>query len=214
MDAAITATNVSLRYDRHAVFEGFSARIPHGRITALTGPNGSGKSSLLGLVAGVIPPTSGIVRRNLPGRVAFVAQRSAVADTLPLTVRQTVAMGRWSDLGMLRRPSSADRTIVDHTLDLLGIRHLSRAPLGDVSGGQRQRALVAQGLAAHTRLLLLDEPTTGIDDAGRDLVFAALRDARDRGVTIVLATHDTDAAAIADETLALGLHQRLVAGAR
>ncbi|WP_445996537.1 zinc ABC transporter ATP-binding protein AztA [Okibacterium fritillariae] len=204
MDAAITATNVSLRYDRHAVFEDFSARIPHGRITALTGPNGSGKSSLLGLVAGVIAPTSGTVQRNLPGRVAFVAQRSAVADALPLTVRQTVSMGRWSDLGMLRRPTSADRTIVDHTLDLLGIRHLARAPLGDVSGGQRQRALVAQGLAARTQLLLLDEPTTGIDDAGRDLVFAALRDARDRGVTVVLATHDTDAAAIADETLALG----------
>lgn len=204
MDAAITAANVSLRYDRHTVFEGFDARIAHGRITALTGPNGSGKSSLLGLVAGVISPTSGTVRRNLPGRVAFVAQRSAVADTLPLTVRQTVAMGRWSDLGMLRRPTSADRAIVDHTLDLLGIRHLSRAPLGDVSGGQRQRALVAQGLAARTQLLLLDEPTTGIDDAGRDLVFAALRNARDRGVTVVLATHDTDAAAIADDTLALG----------
>lgn len=204
MDAAITATNVSLRYDRHAVFEDFSARIPYGRITALTGPNGSGKSSLLGLVAGVISPTSGTVQCNLPGRVAFVAQRSAVADALPLTVRQTVAMGRWSDLGMLRRPTSADRTIVDHTLDLLGIRHLARAPLGDVSGGQRQRALVAQGLAARTQLLLLDEPTTGIDDAGRDLVFAALRDARDRGVTVVLATHDTDAAAIADDTLALG----------
>jgi zinc/manganese transport system ATP-binding protein len=205
MDAAITAANVSLRYDRHAVFEGFNARIPHGRITALTG---SGKSSLLGLVAGVISPTAGTVERNLPGRVAFVAQRSAVADTLPLTVRQTVAMGRWSDFGMLRRPTSADRTIVDDTLDLLGIRHLSRAPLGDVSGGQRQRALVAQGLAARTQLLLLDEPTTGIDDAGRDLVFAALRDARDRGVTVVLATHDTDAAAIADDTLALGPRSR------
>ena len=204
MDAVITATNVSLSYDRHAVFKSFSARISHGRITALTGPNGSGKSSLLGLVAGVIPPTAGTVERNLPGRVAFVAQRSAVADALPLTVRQTVSMGRWSDLGMLRRPTSADRTIVDHTLDLLGIRHLARAPLGDVSGGQRQRALVAQGLAARTQLLLLDEPTTGIDDAGRDLVFAALRDARDRGVTVVLATHDTDAAAIADDTLALG----------
>ncbi|WP_327669153.1 MULTISPECIES: zinc ABC transporter ATP-binding protein AztA [unclassified Streptomyces] len=170
---------------------------------ALVGPNGSGKSTLLGVVAGVIRPTSGEVRHHGERRPAFVPQRGAVGDTLPLTVRQTVEMGRWGGLGSWRRPSRRDLAAVDTALDRLGIGDLAGRQLGELSGGQRQRTLVAQGLAQESDLLLLDEPTTGLDPEARGRIGALLTELGGEGVTVVQATHDLEAARAADVCLLL-----------
>ncbi|GGP02259.1 ABC transporter ATP-binding protein [Nonomuraea glycinis] len=188
-------------YPGRTVLRQVTARIPASAVTALVGPNGSGKSTLLGVLAGVIPATSGTVER--PRAPAFVMQRSDVPDALPITVRDTVAMGRWAHRGPWRRLSRHDWSIVDGCLARLDILDLAARPLGSLSGGQRQRALVAQGLAQESEVLLLDEPTTGLDAKADLLIQTALAAAKAAGVTVVHATHDLPSALRADHCLLL-----------
>lgn len=190
-------------YPGRPVLHELTAEIPALAATALVGPNGSGKSTLLGILAGVIQPTSGDLRRHGERPPAFVPQRGAVGDALPLTVRQTVEMGRWSERGPWRRLTRRDRSIVDTALDRLRIGDLATRQLAELSGGQRQRALIAQGLAQESDLLLLDEPTTGLDPEARERIATLLTDLVSDGVTIVHATHDLEAARSADACLLL-----------
>ncbi|MBD0417863.1 metal ABC transporter ATP-binding protein [Streptomyces sp. TRM S81-3] len=190
-------------YPGRPVLREVSAEIPKSATTALVGPNGSGKSTLLGVLAGVIHPTSGDLHRNGDRPPAFVPQRGAVGDTLPLTVRQTVEMGRWGERGPWRRLTRQDHAAVDAVLDRLDIRDLASRQLGELSGGQRQRALIAQGLAQESDLLLLDEPTTGLDPEARERIGALLTAVVADGVTVVQATHDLEVARAADACLLL-----------
>ncbi|MDO0937735.1 zinc ABC transporter ATP-binding protein AztA [Streptomyces sp. DG2A-72] len=196
-------TGLSAGYPGRTVLHQLDAEIPALAITALVGPNGSGKSTLLGVLAGVIRPTSGELRHvgNRPS--AFVPQRGAVGDALPLTVRQTVEMGRWGERGPWRRLTRQDHATVDTAMERLGITDLAPRQLGELSGGQRQRALIAQGLAQESDLLLLDEPTTGLDPGARDRIAALLTELVADGVTVVQATHDLEAARSADTCLLL-----------
>ncbi|MEU5032653.1 zinc ABC transporter ATP-binding protein AztA [Streptomyces rubiginosohelvolus] len=172
-------------------------------MTALVGPNGSGKSTLLGVLAGVIDATSGQLRYTEGSPPAFVPQRGAVGDALPLTARQTVEMGRWGERGLWRKLTRKDRTVVDSAMERLGVADLAGRQLGELSGGQRQRVLIAQGLAQQSDLLLLDEPTTGLDPEARDRITALLADLVADGTTVVQATHDLEAARSADACLLL-----------
>ncbi|GAA4661891.1 zinc ABC transporter ATP-binding protein AztA [Streptomyces chumphonensis] len=190
-------------YPGRPVIRELDARFDRLTTTALIGPNGSGKSTLLGVLAGVIRPTSGEVLTHGDRRPAFVPQRGGVADALPLTVRQAVAMGRWGVRGPWRRLTKRDRAMVDSALDRLGIAHLGSRQLGELSGGQRQRALIAQGLAQESDLLLLDEPTTGLDPEAGERIGVLLGELVNDGVTVVQATHDLHAARAADHCLLL-----------
>ncbi|MFF2846010.1 zinc ABC transporter ATP-binding protein AztA [Streptomyces sp. NPDC058001] len=199
----IQFTELSAGYAGHPVLHQLSADIGALATTALVGPNGSGKSTLLGVLAGVIRPTSGELRHVGSRPPAFVPQRGAVGDALPLTVRQTVEMGRWGERGPWRRLTRHDRALVDTVMERLGIADLSARQLGELSGGQRQRALIAQGLAQESDLLLLDEPTTGLDPEARERIATLLTELVADGVTVVHATHDLDAARSADACLLL-----------
>ncbi|MEV1080240.1 zinc ABC transporter ATP-binding protein AztA [Streptomyces sp. NPDC050211] len=196
-------TGLSAGYPGRTVLHQLDAEIPALAITALVGPNGSGKSTLLGVLAGVIRPTSGELRHVGDRPPAFVPQRGAVGDALPLTVRQTVEMGRWGERGPWRRLTRQDHATVDTAMERLGITDLAPRQLGELSGGQRQRALIAQGLAQESDLLLLDEPTTGLDPGARDRIAALLTELVADGVTVVQATHDLEAARSADTCLLL-----------
>jgi zinc/manganese transport system ATP-binding protein len=202
-DPHIRFTGLCAGYAGRPVLDQLSADIPRLATTALVGPNGSGKSTLLAVLAGVIHPTSGDLRHAGERPPAFVPQRAAVADALPLTVRQTVEMGRWGERGPWRRLTRRDRATVDAALDRLGIGDLARRRLGELSGGQRQRALVAQGLAQESDLLLLDEPTTGLDPEARTRIAELLTALVADGVTVVQATHDLEAARAANTCLLL-----------
>ncbi|MEV7078327.1 zinc ABC transporter ATP-binding protein AztA [Streptomyces sp. NPDC093516] len=203
-DQRVRITDLDAGYPGRPVLRQLTADIPALAMTALVGPNGSGKSTLLGVLAGVIHTTSGQVR-YAPGRPpAFVPQRGAVGDALPLTARQTVEMGRWGERGLWRRLTRHDRAVVDSAMERLGVAGLAARQLGELSGGQRQRVLIAQGLAQQSDLLLLDEPTTGLDPEARERITALLADLIADGTTVVQATHDLEAARSADTCLLLG----------
>ncbi|MFI1023302.1 metal ABC transporter ATP-binding protein [Streptomyces olivaceus] len=164
---------------------------------------GSGKSTLLGVRAGLVTATSGQLPYAEGSPPDFVPQRGAVGDTLPLTARQTVEMGRWGERGPWRRLTRQDRATVDHAMERLGVTALGARQLGELSGGQRQRVLIAQGLAQESDLLLLDEPTTGLDPEARERITTLLTDLVADGTTVVQATHDLEAARSADTCLLL-----------
>ncbi len=199
----VVLEGVSAGYVNREVLRQLTAHVPAFTTTAIVGPNGSGKSTLLGVMAGVIPVTAGSVKHRTGGRAAFVVQRSAVTDALPLTVREAVAMGRWGRLGLWRRLSRQDRLVVEESMDRLDITSLADRQLGELSGGQRQRALVAQGLAQEADLLLLDEPTTGLDATAQRLISDVLVEVTAQGCTVVQATHDLEAARSAGHLLLL-----------
>lgn len=200
---ALRLLSVSAGYPGRPVLDRLTADIPRGAVTALVGANGSGKSTLLGVLAGTIRPSSGRVERAHGRRPAFVVQRSAADDRLPLTVRDAVTMGRWALRGAWRPLTRADRRAVDAHLDALDLTDLAGLRLGDLSGGQRQRTLLAQALAQESDLLLLDEPAAALDTASSTALEAALTAATARGTTIVHATHDPAAAARAPHRLLL-----------
>ncbi|NIJ04633.1 zinc ABC transporter ATP-binding protein AztA [Frigoribacterium faeni] len=181
---------VTARHDGHTALDTVDLDVRRGRLTVLVGPNGSGKSTLLGVLAGTHRDLAGQVELPAPGSTAVVVQRSAVTERLPITVRETVAMGRWASLGPWRPLRRRDRAVVDECLEALDVADLARRPLAALSGGQRQRVLVAQGLARRADLLLLDEPTAGVDAAATALIRAAVAAELARGATVVEATHD------------------------
>ncbi|MBB5917376.1 zinc/manganese transport system ATP-binding protein [Nocardia transvalensis] len=201
---AVRIESLSAGYRSRTVLHEITADIPDGRVTAIVGPNGSGKSTLLGAIAGVVAPAGGTIERARGGRPAFVVQQSAVPATLPVTVREAVAMGRWAHRGAWRRLTRADAALVRDCMDRLGIGGLARRRLTALSGGQRQRALLAQALAQEADLLLLDEPTAGLDVEAQQQISDILREVAAGGVTVVQATHDHDEAARADHCLVLG----------
>lgn len=201
--AAVSIRGLAAGYRGRVVIRELTAEIPAGRVTAIVGHNGSGKSTLLGVIAGVIGASSGRVIRTGRQRPALVVQQSAVPSTLPITVRETVAMGRWAHRGPWRRLTSEDRATVNDCMDRLGIGDLADRRLTDLSGGQRQRALLARALAQESDLLLLDEPTTGLDIDAQEEISRTLRDIANSGVAVVHATHDRAEALAADHCLLL-----------
>jgi zinc/manganese transport system ATP-binding protein len=200
---------VSAEYDGQLALNNIDLDLPGGTMTVLSGANGSGKSTLLGVLAGTQPVSRGTVERHDQPSIAFVVQQSAVSARLPLTVQETVTMGRWRVRGVVGRLRRADRAIVDESLEALGIADLARRSLFALSGGQRQRALVAQGLAQRADLLLLDEPTAGTDALAQQLIERAIETELARGATIVQATHDPAVLAAAERVVLLESGRRL-----
>ncbi|MEU6265746.1 zinc ABC transporter ATP-binding protein AztA [Saccharopolyspora shandongensis] len=209
----ITVRDLTVGYTREPVLRGLSATFPSGRMTAVVGPNGSGKSTLLGVIAGVLRPAAGSVERAADREPAFVPQRSAVSDSLPISVRDAVSMGRWAHRGPWRRLTAQDRAVVEKCLAGLELLPVAARRLGSLSGGQRQRALLAQGLAQESGLLLLDEPGSGLDAEARRLISAALENAKAQGTTVVQVTHDFAEAMRADHCLVLNDGRLIAAGA-
>ncbi|MTD16201.1 ATP-binding cassette domain-containing protein [Nakamurella sp. YIM 132087] len=173
-----------------------------GEVAAIVGANGSGKSTLLGVLGGLVRPRSGVVHRP-PGRPALVSQESEGYRRLPITVRQTVTMGRWAERGRLGRIRASDRAIVQGALERCGLDQLADRRLGELSGGQRQRVLVARALAQQSGVILLDEPTAAADSASTDLIHRLLRAAADAGCLVVISSHDPAVHGIADRTVVL-----------
>ncbi|WP_430335899.1 metal ABC transporter ATP-binding protein [Rhodococcus sp. ACT016] len=202
-DAIVDADQVSYRYGARPALNGVSFTITSGTLVSLVGGNGSGKSTLLALIAGVFAPDAGslICRNRLRPAIAF--QRSMNTDELPLTVHECVMLGRFGPHRLLRRMTRADRRTVDEFMEKLRIGHLARKQLRDVSGGQRQRTLIAQALAQQSDLLLLDEPSAALDTEGQRAIDELLREQTNAGTTVIQATHRAQDAAGSDQVLEL-----------
>jgi zinc/manganese transport system ATP-binding protein len=202
---AIELAGVDFGYPGSAVFRNLTVSIAPAAVTAVVGSNGSGKSTMLSLLAGVERPDRGrvwVAARD----VSLAVQRSEVTDNFPVTVAEAVMMGRWRRLGLLRRPKAVDRAAVQHWLAQLGLDDLRHRTLGELSGGQRQRVLLAQAFTQEAPLVLLDEPTTGLDAASARLVITHLRRLANAGTTVVAATHDADLIRGADHRIDLDEH--------
>ncbi len=212
--ATISADHLCVGYGKHPVVEGVMLEMHPGELLVLIGTNGSGKSTLLKTLAGLIHPVHGDLHvlgqhaGQLPTRVAYLPQHPVSSHTLPLQVRDVVTMGRFAHLGLFKRTSSSDRDIVSSAMQRTGIDAQANKPIRDLSGGQQQRTHLAQVLAREAEILLLDEPTAGLDINGRKLVAELIAAERARGVTVVMATHELADAEHATSVLLLA--QRVV----
>lgn len=210
----ISADHLCVGYGKHPVVEGVMLDMHPGELLVLIGTNGSGKSTLLKTLAGLIHPVHGDLHvlgqhaGQLPTRVAYLPQHPVSSHTLPLQVRDVVTMGRFAHLGLFKRTSSSDRDIVSSAMQRTGIEAQANKPIRDLSGGQQQRTHLAQVLAREAEILLLDEPTAGLDINGRKLVAELIAAERARGVTVVMATHELADAEHATSVLLLA--QRVV----
>ncbi len=200
---AVTIVDVGFSYGSRQVIDGLFLTLEAGTLTAVKGANGSGKSTLLALIAGTLRPSRGVVSLASQQRPAVVLQRSKVADGLPLTVRQTVAMGCWGNRSWLKPLGRGERAVVVDSLDRVGLLALAHRQLGELSGGQRQRVLLAQGIAQQSRLLLLDEPVAGVDEQSRAKIRQIIATEVRRGVTVVEVTHSHADASEADRVLVM-----------
>lgn len=188
----------ALGHDRHPVLRGVDLTVRAGECLVVTGSNGAGKTTLLRAALGLADLLAGRIRRG-PGRTGYVPQRHPVAAAVPATVAEVVAVGRLPLAGPVRRFSPAarraDRAAVLAALEAVGLADRARHPVARLSGGQQRRVLVARALAAEPVLLLLDEPTAGVDEANQRIIADVLRRRRDAGVGLVVVTHEPAALA-------------------
>ena len=202
MNDAIIVSNLVVRYENVLALDGASLKAGFGEALGIVGPNGSGKSTLLKTIAGLLPAASGSVcvlgkepRELPPGTIAYVPQIEAVDWSFPATVWDVVAMGRFPRLGMFRRFANEDRKAVRRALAQLRMEELSGRHISALSGGQQQRAFVARAIAQEPRVLLLDEPTTGVDEQTEESLREVVRELVAGGMPVLMATHDLDRAA-------------------
>ncbi|HMM10449.1 MAG TPA: manganese/iron ABC transporter ATP-binding protein [Paracoccus solventivorans] len=195
----IVARDVTVTYrNGHTALRHASFTTPQGTITALVGVNGAGKSTLFKAIMGFVPlaagqipllgmPVAEALRRNL---VAYVPQAEEVDWSFPVLVEDVVMMGRYGHMGFLRRPRPADRAAVDAALARVGMTELRHRQIGELSGGQRKRVFLARALAQDGRVILLDEPFTGVDVQTEDQIIALLGELRDEGRVMLVSTHN------------------------
>jgi manganese transport system ATP-binding protein len=198
---AVEVRDVVVRYDRVLALDGVSLTVKRGTALGIVGPNGSGKSTLLKTVAGLIRPDLGTVRvfgdapgKLRPGAIGYVPQIEDVDFNFPANVRDVVSMGRYPRLRPLQAFSAADRHAVDAAITALDLEKLAGRHISELSGGQQQRVFVARAIAQEPELLLLDEPTTGVDAATEEALLHIVRDLVQTGMPVLMTTHDLDRA--------------------
>ena len=200
MPLALELEGVSFAYrPGQPVLTDVSLAVEEGEFVAVAGPNGGGKTTLVRLALGLARPASGSVRlfgepaHRFSRRAAlgYVAQRAQVGGHGPVTVREVVAAGRLAQGGLLGPLRARDRAIVDAAIDDVGLTEHAGTPLSELSGGQQQRAFIAKAFAGEPSLLVLDEPTAGVDAESQESLAHLLdRLHRDRNVTTLYVSHE------------------------
>lgn len=193
----VDALTVTYR-NGHTALRDASFEIPSGTVTALVGVNGAGKSTLFKAIMGFVPASLGQIslmgktvkealRENM---VAYVPQAEEVDWTFPVLVEDVVMMGRYGHMGFLRRPSAADHEAVEQALDRVNMQEFRHRQIGELSGGQRKRVFLARAIAQDGKVILLDEPFTGVDVKTEDQIINLLRELRDEGRVMLVSTHN------------------------
>lgn len=215
MSYAIEIQNVSVQYGQHPALKGVEMKVPEGDYLGIIGPNGGGKTTLLKAILGLVPIQSGQIelfgKPGLQGRseVGYVPQFALMDKNFPITLYDVVLSGRQRPgLSPFFRFSMDDRGIVDELIEQVGIKHLAKRQIAELSGGEFQKMLIARALATKPKLLLLDEPTANVDATARNQIYQLLEDLN-RTITIVLVTHDLLAVSAQVQSLAC-LNGRLV----
>ena len=216
LPAHLEIENITIAYNGTPILRDVSFRIPHGTRVAVVGPNGAGKSTLFKALVGLLPLRAGrVLVHGLPlghhlDCVAYVPHREEVDWHFPVTVADVVMMGRYGQLGWLRRPGKRDHAAVARALEQMNIASLGHQPIGELSGGQQQRVFLARALAQEPHVLLMDEPFTGVDVTTQDATLELLDQLRAQNVTVMVSTHDLNLAATRFDQVLL-LNRRVVA---
>ncbi|MCB1333655.1 MAG: manganese/iron ABC transporter ATP-binding protein [Roseivivax sp.] len=199
MTDGIVAEGVTVTYrNGHTALRDASFAIPTGTITALVGVNGAGKSTLFKALMGFVAVARGTI--TILGQpvkavmkaqaLAYVPQAEEVDWSFPVLVEDVVMMGRYGHMGFLRRPAEADRRAVDAALARVNMTEYRHRQIGELSGGQKKRVFLARALAQDAKVILLDEPFTGVDVKTEEQIIALLRDLRAEGRVMLVATHN------------------------
>lgn len=204
------------------VLKSVSLTVNRGEFAAIVGPNGSGKTTLVKAILGLVRPDRGTIRVfGLPvyelgearAKIGYVPQIFDIDLNFPITVFEAVLMGTYGRIGAGRRPKQEDREAALRALEKVGVADLKDRSIARLSSGQRQRVFIARALANDPELLVLDEPTTGVDVATTGSLYTLLRQLKEEGVTIVLVSHDIGVVANYVDTVAC-LNTSLVAHCR
>lgn len=201
-ELAVRIDGVGFAYQpHHWIFRGCSAAIERGRIVSVLGTNGRGKTTLLKILVGALHATEGSIETK--GRVAFVPQ--LFGTSFDYNVIDIVLMGRTRNISLFSLPSDEDRAQAMAALEMLGLETYAARPLHELSGGQRQLALIARALVGNAEILIFDEPTSSLDFKNQALVLQTIhRLARRDGLTIIFSTHQPNhVLAFADDALLL-----------
>ncbi|RZT87219.1 iron complex transport system ATP-binding protein [Pseudonocardia sediminis] len=212
MDVVLDVQDLRCGYGDVDVLEELSFTVAASEVLCVLGRNGAGKTTLFKSVLGFLPARGGRVlvdgralsgwgRRELARTVAYVPQ--AHAAPFPFTVGEVVLMGRTPHLGVAGAPGRADRAVAEESMDRLGVGHLATRPFTEISGGERQLALIARALTQQPRLLMMDEPTSNLDLGNQARVLHEIRDLAAGGLAIVMISHTPDHAFAVASTAAL-----------
>jgi zinc transport system ATP-binding protein len=220
--AVVRLDHVSVSYRDLVALEDVSFAIQAGDFLAVVGPNGSGKTTLLKVLLGLVRPERGEVQvfGRAPWdaggerwRIGYSPQVASVDLHFPVRAGEVVLMGRYGRIGLVRRPTAVDRAAAARAMERVGIADLADRAIAHLSGGQRQRVFLARALVAEPDLLLLDEPTTGVDVASTESLYELLDGLRKGGMTIVIVSHDIGVVASYVDAVAC-INRRLVAHGR
>jgi zinc transport system ATP-binding protein len=197
---ALVFQDVWVKRSGKDVLRAIDFSVPPGSVFGLIGPNGGGKTTLLKVALNLLEPARGEVlifgkpwaQHPAPGpSIGYTPQHHHHLPQFPVSVLQVVQMGRYGKVGLCRSLSREDKRVVERCLELVGMGPVARRPIDELSGGQKQRVFIARALAADPQLLILDEPTAGVDTAARDQFYELIRDLQQRlALTVILATHD------------------------
>lgn len=202
MEKILEMQNISFTYGCHPVLKDINLTIEAGEAVGITGPNGSGKTTMLKLLTGQLKPQKGRIR--LFGteidrfaerrRMGYVPQKATFFNpSFPVTVREVVISGLTAARGLLRPFTAGDYHTSDEALELVGLQDFRHHPLASLSGGQQQRAFIARALVGKPDLLIMDEPTVGMDALSRKEFYRLLKTLnRDKGITLIIVSHDME----------------------
>tara|TARA_B100000768_G_scaffold163781_1_gene165262 strand:+ start:934 stop:1770 length:837 start_codon:yes stop_codon:yes gene_type:complete len=196
---ALEINDITVTYKNgHTALYDATVSIPHGSITALVGVNGSGKSTLFKAIMGFVTLAKGDVKilgqdvktALRSNQVAYVPQNEEIDWNFPVLVKDVVMMGRYGYMNMLRIPSKNDKKIVDESLQRVSMVEFKDRQIGELSGGQKKRVFLARALAQESKIILLDEPFTGVDVKTEDQIMSLLRELREDGKVMLVSTHN------------------------
>lgn len=199
---AIELKNISVRYEYEVVLEDINLTVEEREIVSIVGPNGSGKSTLLKTIMGLKEPFIGNIsvygmepeKARRKGVFGYLAQQSNYDGVFPVRVSDVVAMSRYAQCTFFEKLSRKDREVIEKSLQCVGMSEFQHRHFGSLSGGQKQRVLIARALALEPKILILDEPATGLDAVTQDSFYEILKNLRNEsGLTIIMVSHDIGA---------------------
>lgn len=189
----LSCSQLSVKYEAALALENCNFELDAGNFLGVFGENGSGKSTLLKSIAGLVKPSSGSVKLHgiKKREIGYMAQQTAVQKDFPASVYEVVVSGTLCKHKHFYFYSRDDKKLAEQKLEMLGIEQLRHKSIQELSVGQRQRVLLARMLCAEAKLLLLDEPASGLDAVSTGQLYSILKDISSQGITIIIISHDT-----------------------